>query len=120
VTAYASGPQIDTTAPAVTSIAASGSGITNGNGDLDAGHTVTLTVGFSKNMTVNTTNGTPFLRLNDGGTASYVSGSSGTALTFSYTVAAGQNTADLAVTGLVPNGGTIQDGAGNNALSRAS
>ena len=42
--------------------------------------------------------GTPTLTLNDGGTATYTGGSGTNALTFSYTVAAGQNTADLAVT----------------------
>jgi hypothetical protein len=33
---------------------ASGSGITNGNGNLGAGKSVTLTVNFSENVTVNT------------------------------------------------------------------
>ena len=35
----------------------------------------------------------PTLTLNDGGTATYTGGSGTSALTFSYTVAAGQNTA---------------------------
>ena len=34
----------------------------------------------------------PTLTLNDGGTATYTGGSGTNALTFSYTVAAGQNT----------------------------
>ena len=38
--------------------------------------------------------GKPTLMLNDGGTATYVSGSGTNALIFSYTVAAGQNIAD--------------------------
>ena len=42
-------------------------------------------------MTVNTTGGSPTLSLNDGGTATYVGGSGTSALTFSYTVGAGQN-----------------------------
>ena len=62
---FAGGPQIDTTAPTVSSVATSGNRITNGNGDLDAGNTVELTVNFSENVTVN---GTPVLKLNDGGT----------------------------------------------------
>ncbi len=37
------------------------------------------------------------------------------ALTFSYTVGAGQNTADLAVTAYNANGGTISNGAGTAA-----
>src|SRR6202035_1548711 len=96
VTAFTTGPQIDTIAPAVTSIVASGGGITGGSGDLNAGKTVTLTVSFGEPVTVNATGGTPFLRLNDGGTAGYVSGSGTSTLTFTYTVATGQNTADLA------------------------
>ena len=58
---------------------------------------VTLTLDMSENVTVNTSGGTPTLTLNDGATATYT-GASGNALTFSYTVAAGQNTSDLAVT----------------------
>ncbi len=48
--------------------------------------------------------GTPTLTLNDGGTATYTGGSGTNALTFSYTVAAGQNTADLAATAVNLNG----------------
>ena len=61
-------------------------------------------------MTVNTTGGSPTLSLNDGGTATYVSGSGSNTLTFSYTVLAGQNTPDLTVTAVNPDGATIQDG----------
>ncbi len=60
--------------------------------------------------------GTPTLTLNDGGTATYTGGTGTNALTFSYTVGAGQNTAGLAVTGIT---GTIADLAGN-ALSTAN
>jgi RTX calcium-binding nonapeptide repeat (4 copies)/Protein of unknown function (DUF2974) len=114
VVSFIGGPQIDTTAPTVLSVQTSGPGITNGNGDLDAGKTVTLIVNFSENVTVAA--GTPTLRLNDGGTASYTSGSGTSTLTFVYTVATGQNTADLAVNALALNGATIKDGAGNNAV----
>ena len=110
---FAGGPQIDTTAPTVSSVATSGNAITNGNGDVDAGNTVELTVNFSENVTVN---GTPVLKLNDGGTATYTGGSGTSVLTFTYLVGAGQNTADLAVSGLALNGATIKDGAGNNAV----
>ena len=103
------GPQIDTTAPTISSITESPS-----SGDLNAGKTVTLTLTMSENVTVNTTGGTPTLTLNDGTTATYVSGSSNT-LNFSYTVAAGQNTAALAATAVNLNGATIIDGAGNAA-----
>ena len=64
------------------------------SGDLDAGKTVTLTLNMSEAVTVNTSGGTPTLTLNDGGTATYTGGSGTNALTFSYTVAAGQNTVE--------------------------
>ena len=59
--------------------------------------------------------GTPTLTLNDGGTATYSGGSGTSALTFSYTVGAGQNTSDLTVTAVNLNAATITDGAGNAA-----
>jgi len=92
----------------------SGIGITAGAGDLAAGSVVTLTVNLSEAVTV--MGGVPTLTLNDGGNASYTGGSGSNALTFSYTVAAGQNTSDLTVTGLALNGATIYDGAGNNSV----
>ena len=104
------GPQIDTTTPTISSLVESPS-----SGDLDAGKTVTLTLDTSEVVTVNTTGGTPTLTLNDGGTATYSGGSGTNALTFSYTVGAGQNTAALAATAVNLNGGTIQDGSGNAA-----
>jgi hypothetical protein len=103
------------TAPTISSIVASGAGITSGAGDLNAGKVVTLTVNFSAAVTVNTSGGTPTLALNDSGTASYTGGSGSTALTFSYTVAAGQNAADLVISALNLNGATIADGGGNAA-----
>ena len=112
-TAYANGPQIDTTAATVSSVVANPA-----NGDLNAGKSVILTVTFSRNVTVNTSGGTPTLNLNDGGKASFTSGTGTNALTFTYVVAAGQNTGDLAATGLSLNGGSIQDNdsVGNNAV----
>ncbi len=107
--------QIDTTTPAVSSVTTSGTGISSGSGDLTTGSVVTLTVNMSEAVTVNTTGGTPTLALNDGGVATYSGGSGTGALTFSYTVGAGQNTADLAVTAYNANGGTISNGAGTAA-----
>ncbi len=83
------GPQIDSVTPTVTSLVASPA-----TGDLNAGKTVTLTLDFSEAVTVAGVG--PTLTLNDGGTATYVSGSGSKALTFKYTVAAGQNIASLA------------------------
>ena len=105
--------QIDTTTPTVASVVASGTGISSGAGDLNAGKIVTLTLNLSEAVTV--AGGTPTLTLNDGGTATYTGGSGSSALTFSYTVAAGQNTADLAVTAVNLNTATVKDGAGNAA-----
>ena len=106
---------LNSTAPTVSSIVTSGTGITNGNGDLNAGKAMTLTVNFSAPVTVNTAGGSPTLALNDSGTAAYVGGSGTSALTFSYTVATGQNTSDLIVSSLNLNGATIKDAATNNA-----
>ena len=106
--------QIDTTAPTVPSVVASGSGIDgSGNGDLNAGHVVTFTVTMSEVVTV--AGGVPTLSLNNGGTANYSGGSNSNALTFSYTVGAGQDTSDLAVTSFNLNGATVSDAAGNSA-----
>ena len=66
-------------------------------------------------VTVNTAGGSPTLTFNDGGTATYVGGSGSNALTFSYTVLAGQNTPDLMVSAVNLNGATVMDGAGNAA-----
>src|SRR5204862_181510 len=102
--------QIDTTAPTVASLVASGTGITAGAGDLGAGKAVTLTLNLSEAVTV--AGGTPTLTLNDGGTATYTGGSGTGALTFSYTVGAGQNTAELAVTAINLGAATVKDGVG--------
>jgi hypothetical protein len=102
--------------PSVQSVTASGPGITNGSGDLNAGHTVTLTLNMNEDILVDTTNGTPTLSLNDGGTATYSGGSGSNALTFQYSVAAGENTADLAVTGFQLNGSTAEGADGHAAV----
>ena len=99
--------------PTVTAVATSGTGITNGNGDLNYGHVVTLTL--TMNEVVIVSGGTPTLTLNDGGTATYTGGSGSNALTFKYTVAAGQNTPDLTVTAFNVKGASVVDGAGNIA-----
>jgi hypothetical protein len=102
----------DTKAPTASSIAPSGPGITNDNGDLNAGKVVTLTLSMSESVTVS---GTPQLILNNGGMASYTVGSGSNSLAFTYTVAAGQDTADLEIAAFNPNGGAISDLAGNAA-----
>jgi len=79
---------------------------------------IAVTITFSEAVTVS---GTPQLTLETGGTdavVNYSSGSTGTTLTFNYTVASGNTSSDLdyASTGaLALNSGTIRDAAGNNA-----
>ncbi|MBI2735833.1 MAG: right-handed parallel beta-helix repeat-containing protein [Rhodospirillales bacterium] len=102
----------DTIAPVVSSIATSSAGILAGDGILNADDVVLLTVALSESVTVN---GTPTLLLNDGGVATYVGGSGTAALSFSYTVAAGENTPDLEVMSFDLNGATVRDAAGNAA-----
>ncbi|MES0064156.1 Ig-like domain-containing protein, partial [Mesorhizobium sp. M0041] len=84
------------------------------DGTLKAGESVTLTLNLSEAVTV--AGGVPTLTLNDGGTATYVGGSGTAALTFKYTVASGENTADLSVTGFSLNGSSIRDAAANDAV----
>ena len=104
------GPQIDTTAPTIIvtgGIAFERRPRCRQDRHADAQH--------ERGGDGHTTGGTPTLTLNDGGTATYISGSGTSALTFSYTVGAGQNTAALAATAVNLNGATITDGAGNAA-----
>ena len=104
---------IDTTAPTVTAVSS-----TQATGTYAAGTAIPITVAFSEPVTVT---GTPQLALNAGSTAlaTYSSTSTdGKTLTFSYTVAAGDNSSDLdyaSTTALALNGGSIQDAAGNAA-----
>ena len=98
----------DLTPPTISSLIESPS-----SGDLNAGKTVTFTLNFNEAVTV--AGGTPTLTLNDGGIATYTGGSGSNALTFSYTIAAGQNIANLAATAVNLNSATVKDGAGNAA-----
>jgi uncharacterized repeat protein (TIGR03803 family) len=104
-----SGPQIDTTIPAVTAVAE-----TPSTGTLNAGKTVTITLTTSEAVTLT---GTPTLALNDHGMATYSGISTdGKTLTFAYTVASADiDVASLQVSSInLPNGATIRDGGGNN------
>jgi len=57
------------------------------------------------------------LTLNDGGSASYdAAHSTATSLAFTYKVAAGENAANLAVSGVDLHGAHIQDAAGNDLV----
>ncbi|RWC19510.1 glycoside hydrolase family 16 protein, partial [Mesorhizobium sp.] len=99
-------PTTPTIQPAVTQVAASPA-----TGVEHAGDAITMTVAFNKAVTVT---GAPTLSLNDGGTASYVSGSGTSALTFRTTVAStDKDTSALAITGVnLPSGASIKDASG--------
>lgn len=109
--------KVDAVAPTVLSLSfTSAAGADN---TYTAGDVVTVGVVFSEAVTV--VGGTPTITIVCGAsnkTASYTSGSGGTTLTFSYTIAGGDTDTDgLAVTAntLALGGGTIRDAAGNNA-----
>ncbi|WAJ36957.1 Ig-like domain-containing protein [Pseudomonas sp. GOM7] len=102
------------TAPTVTNVSSS-----TANGTYKIGDTIVVTVQFSS--TVNVT-GTPTLTLETGTTdrvLNYLSGSGSDTLSFSYTIQAGDSSADLdyaSTSALSLNGGSIQDGTSQAAL----
>ena len=103
----------DTTPPTVSSVNSSTT-----NGSYAATSAISVQVNFNEAVTVT---GTPQLTLETGTTdrvVNYASGSGTTALTFTYTVQAGDISADLdyvATNSLALNSGTIRDAAANNA-----
>ncbi|HIQ45440.1 MAG TPA: DUF4347 domain-containing protein [Pseudomonas oleovorans] len=118
-TSYAGGTGNDLTltapaAPVVTNITSS-----TANGTYKIGDVITVTVQFDTSVNVT---GTPTLTLETGATdriLNYVSGSGTDTLSFSYTVQAGDISADLdyaSTSALSLNGGTIQDGTSQSAI----
>lgn len=107
---------IDGVVPTVSSVTSN-----TANGTYKVGDVISIQVNFSETVTVNTSGGTPQLTLETGvtdRTINYGSGSGTSSLTFSYTIQAGDISADLdyvATNSLALNGGTIRDAAGNNA-----
>jgi hypothetical protein len=104
---------IDTTPSVVTSVSSS-----TANGTYKTGDVISVSVTFSKVVIVTNT---PTITLETGTTdqnAAYTSGSGSTILVFNYTVQAGDTSSDLdyvTTTSLALAGGTIKDGASNNA-----
>ena len=90
---------------------------TTGDGSYGIGDVITLTVGFSEDVVIDTASATPTLQLETGSTdryAVYTSGSGSSTLTFQYTVQAGDSSSDLQSalsTALALNGGSITDAA---------
>ncbi|WCD78901.1 Ig-like domain-containing protein [Pseudomonas sp. TUM22785] len=101
-------------APTVTSVSSS-----TPNGTYKIGDVITVTVRFDSAVNVT---GTPTLILETGATdrvLDYLSGSGTDTLSFTYTVQAGDSSADLdyaSTSALSLNGGTIKDGANQNAI----
>ncbi len=91
-------------------------GATNSDGSYNSG-TIEITLDFTKNTTVDTTSGTPTLTLNNGGTATYTSGSGTAQHIFTYTIGtSGEDTVDssknkinLDVTSFNSNGAVYTD-----------
>ncbi|ESW60247.1 MAG: hypothetical protein Q27BPR15_13050 [Rhodobacter sp. CACIA14H1] len=104
---------IDAISPTVTSVTS-----TTANDTYKIGDVISISVNFSETVTVT---GTPQLTLETGATdrvVNYASGSGTGTLVFSYTVQAGDQSADLdyaSTAALALNGGTIRDAAGNAA-----
>ena len=67
---------VDTTGPTITAVATSGTGITSGAGNLNAGDAVTITLTASAATTIS--GGTPTLSVSGGGEANYCAGSGST------------------------------------------
>jgi Ca2+-binding RTX toxin-like protein len=110
---------IDATAPTTTAVtAASGTQ----DGTYRAGSFITLSITFSENVIVDTSGGMPTLRLETGLAdrfATYSGGSGTNTLTFTYTVQAGDLSADLdfaSTSALALNGATIRDAVGHDAI----
>ena len=113
----------DTFAPVLQSVAFAGAAPHDADEDGDAdtygpGDAIALTATFSEAVLVT---GAPSLTVQVGANAReavYASGGGTKALTFSYTVAAADADADgvsVAAGSIALNGGTLKDGAGNNA-----
>jgi hypothetical protein len=92
----------------------SGISVNPASGTLSPGATVTVTLSMDQAEFVT---GTPTLSLNDGGVATYASGSGSNNLTFTYKVGStDKSVSNLAVTQTnLPNGSTIQNGNGISA-----
>lgn len=107
------GVRVDSTAPAVAFV-----GVPP-DFTYQSGFPLFFTIRFTEPVVVDTTGGTPSVVLDIGGTeyqALYASGSGGTNLTFTYTIAEGlADTDGIGILRLQANGGTIRDVAGQDA-----
>ncbi len=116
VTSAAKAIKIESTAPTVTGVNSTASGVQT------VGDTVTISVVFSEKVNVDVATGVPTLTLETGATdrkAIYTGGTGTTTLTFSYAVQTGDTSTDLnyvATSSLALNGATIESVSGVNAV----
>jgi len=100
----------DVTAPRITAMSSV-------SGDYTVGDPIEIDVTFSETVSVVSSGSlVPFLALDNGQIASYVSGSDSSVLRFEYVVQAGDEASNLDVVALIENGATLKDSAGNTAL----
>ena len=102
---------IDGVAPRVTNVTSAKT-----NGRYTAGELIDITVTFDDTVLVT---GTPTLTLETGSSdpaVAYTGGTGTNTLTFSYTVAAGQDSSDLDYVATTSLSGTIKDASGNSAV----
>ncbi|MEC7503190.1 MAG: Ig-like domain-containing protein, partial [Candidatus Thermoplasmatota archaeon] len=103
--------QVDSDAPDYSSMSLSA-------GTYKIGDNVDITIVYDEAVTVT---GTPQLTLSNAATASYQSGSTSTNIVFRYTVASGNtDSADITVSSMSLNGGTMKDTAGGDASTSVS
>ncbi len=108
---------VNTLNPEVTSV-----NVTNPDGGYKVGDVIQVTVTFDQVVNVDTSGGVPSLLLETGSTdrlATYVSGSGSNTLTFTYTVQAGDISADLdyqSTGALALNGATIRNADNDDAV----
>ncbi|WBS01330.1 Ig-like domain-containing protein [Pseudoduganella sp. SL102] len=101
---------VDTQAPAVTGVAVPGNGV------YGTGTQLVFTVAFGEDVTVGGTGSTLDLAIGGSARSAQLLSSSGSTLTYGYTVQAGDGDGDgIAVLGIALHGGTLRDAAGNDA-----
>ncbi|WP_293399780.1 DUF4347 domain-containing protein [Phenylobacterium sp.] len=105
------GVLVDATVPTV-----SGNISVPANDSYVVGETLNFTVTFDEDVILNGAPSTLGLTVGGAARSASITGTTTNSITYSYTVQAGDNDGDgIAVNGISLNGGTIRDGAGNNA-----
>jgi hypothetical protein len=112
---FGSAPAVDAHVPTITGVAITATGAQNST--LNATDVITATVTFNESVTA-TTGSTLGILVGSATRLATVTAATGTSLTYTYTVAAGDVDADgisVPAGGFTLNAGTIKDAAGNDA-----